>query len=388
MKNLITLTLLTIFLLGCFATTDKRIVEKAKKEEVPAGARAGSTLSKADFDRYYKVSESFYDLYLKPSGFNGAMLVAKNGQIVFEKYAGFKHLEERDSIDMNTTFHLASVSKTFTGMAICKLWEDGKLDINNEVSVYLEGFNYPGVTVKTLLNHRSGLPNYVHVMEEKGWDKKTMISNQDVLQFMITRKKDLMVGKPDRAFSYCNTNYALLALIIEKVSGKAYKDYLKESFFTPLQMDNSFVFLPEMESTVLPSYNWRRQKEPFTYLDAVYGDKNVYSTPRDMLRWDIGLSSGKLFKPETLEAAYTGYSKEKPGVKNYGLGWRMYEYPNNKKIIYHNGWWHGNNTVFTRLIQDSATVIILGNKYNRRIYDAKKLFTAFGNYDGNTPGED
>jgi len=388
MKNLITLTLLTIFLLGCFATTDKRIVEKAQKEEVPAGARLGSTLSKADFDRYYKVSESFYDLYLKPSGFNGAMLVAKNGQIVFEKYAGFKHLEERDSIDMNTTFHLASVSKTFTGMAICKLWEDGKLDINNEVSVYLEGFNYPGVTVKTLLNHRSGLPNYVHVMEEKGWDKKTMITNQDVLQFMITKKKDLMVGKPDRGFSYCNTNYALLALIIEKVSGKAYKDYLKESFFTPLQMDNSFVFLPEMESTVMPSYNWRRQKEPFTYLDGVYGDKNVYSTPRDMLRWDIGLSSGKLFKPETLEAAYTGYSNEKPGVKNYGLGWRMYNYPNNKKIIYHNGWWHGNNTVFTRLIQDSATVIILGNKYNRRIYDAKKLFTAFGNYDGNTSGED
>jgi len=388
MKNLITLTLLTIFLLGCFATTDKRIVEKAQKEEVPAGARLGSTLSKADFDRYYKVSESFYDLYLKPSGFNGAMLVAKNGQIVFEKYAGFKHLEERDSIDMNTTFHLASVSKTFTGMAICKLWEDGKLDINNEVSVYLEGFNYPGVTVKTLLNHRSGLPNYVHVMEEKGWNKKTMITNQDVLQFMITKKKDLMVGKPDRGFSYCNTNYALLALIIEKVSGKAYKDYLKESFFTPLQMDNSFVFLPEMESTVMPSYNWRRQKEPFTYLDGVYGDKNVYSTPRDMLRWDIGLSSGKLFKPETLEAAYTGYSNEKPGVKNYGLGWRMYNYPNNKKIIYHNGWWHGNNTVFTRLIQDSATVIILGNKYNRRIYDAKKLFTAFGNYDGNTSGED
>ena len=249
MKNLITLTLLTIFLLGCFATTDKRIVEKAQKEEVPAGARLGSTLSKADFDRYYKVSESFYDLYLKPSGFNGAMLVAKNGQIVFEKYAGFKHLEERDSIDMNTTFHLASVSKTFTGMAICKLWEDGKLDINNEVSVYLEGFNYPGVTVKTLLNHRSGLPNYVHVMEEKGWDKKTMITNQDVLQFMITKKKDLMVGKPDRGFSYCNTNYALLALIIEKVSGKAYKDYLKESFFTPLQMDNSFVFLPESMSS-------------------------------------------------------------------------------------------------------------------------------------------
>ena len=388
MKNLITVTLLISFLCGCFATTDKRITENAKKEEVPAEARLASTLSKADFDRYYKVSVSFFDLYLKPSGFNGAMLVAKNGQIVFEKYAGFKHLDEKDSIDMNTPFHLASISKTFTGMAVVKLWEEGKLDINNEVSTYLEGFNYPGVTVKTLLNHRSGLPNYVHVMEEKGWDTKVMATNQDVLQFLITRKNDLLVGKPDRGFAYCNTNYALLALIIEKVSGKPYKDYLKETFFGPLQMENTFIFSPEMESTVVPSYNWRKQKEPFTFLDGVYGDKNVYSTPRDMLKWDIGLSSGHLFKPETLEAVYTGYSNEKPAVRNYGLGWRLYLYPNQKKIIYHNGWWHGNNTVFTRLIQDSATVIILGNKYNRRIYDAKRLFTAFGNYEGNTAGEE
>lgn len=390
MKNLIPITLLVSFILlySCFATTDKRLLENAKKEVVPPSARIGSTLSKSEFDRYYKVSESFFDLYLKPSGFNGAMLVAKNGQIVFEKYAGFKHLNERDSIDQNTTFHLASISKTFTGMAVLKLWEDGKLDINNEVSTYLTGFNYPGVTVKTLLNHRSGLPNYVHIMEEKGWDTKILVTNQDVLQFLITRKNDLLVGKPDHGFSYCNTNYALLALIIEKVSGKPYKDYLKETFFAPLQMENTFVYTPEMEATVVPSYNWRRQKEPFTFLDAVYGDKNIYSTPRDMLKWDIGLSSGLLFKPATLEAAYTGYSNEKPGVKNYGLGWRLYLYPDQKKIIYHNGWWHGNNTVFTRLVQDSATVIILGNKYNRRIYDAKKLFTAFGNYEGNTAGED
>jgi CubicO group peptidase (beta-lactamase class C family) len=388
MKNLIPLTLLAIFLHGCYATTDKRILKEAANEEVPAAARLASTLSKSDFDKYYKVSESFFDLYLKPSGFNGAMLVAKNGQIVFEKYAGFKHLEERDSIDMNTPFHLASISKTFTGMAVCKLWEDGKLDINDEVSKYLQGFNYPGVTIKSMLSHRSGLPNYVHVMEEKGWDKKKMATNEDVLQFLISRKMDLMVGTPNRAFSYCNTNFALLALIIEKVSGMKYNEYLKTTFFQPLKMENTFVFTPELENSVLPSYNWRRQKEAFTFLDGVYGDKNIYSTPRDMLKWDIGLTYGNLFKPSTLEAAYTGYSNEKPGVRNYGLGWRLYLYPNEKKIIYHNGWWHGNNTVFTRLIQDSATVIILGNKYNRRIYDAKKLFTAFGNYDGNTAGED
>jgi hypothetical protein len=94
-----------------------------------------------------------------------------------------------------------------------------------------------------------------------------------------------------------------------------------------------------------------------------------------------------LFQKETLDAAYTGYSNEKPGVKNYGLGWRLYIYPDNRKIIYHNGWWHGNNAVFTRLVDDSATVIILGNKFNKRIYDAKKLYTAFGAYNAQ-PGED
>lgn len=370
-----------MLLVGCFATTDKRIVDNAQKGSAPAGLVETSSLSKADIEKYYNVTQSFYDLYLKPSGFNGAMLVAKNGQVVFEKYCGFKHLNsQKDSIDANTSFHLASVSKTFTGMAVLKLWEEGKLDINNEVSAYLAGFNYPGVTVKTLLNHRSGLPNYVHVMEEKGWDRKVPVTNEDVLNFLVTRKDELMVGRPDRSFTYCNTNYALLALIIEKVSGKKYGDYLKETFFTPLGMENTFVFQPGMETSVLPSYNWRNQPEAFTYLDQVYGDKNIYSTPRDMLKWDIGLTYGKLFKQSTLDSAYTGYSNEKPGVKNYGLGWRLYLYPDNRKIVYHNGWWHGNNTVFTRLVQDSATVIILGNKYNRRIYDAKKLYTAFGTY--------
>jgi CubicO group peptidase (beta-lactamase class C family) len=388
MKNLVIYSLIILFLQGCFATSDKKIVDKARKSGVPEGVGVTSSLSKADFDKYYKVSESFYDLYLKPSGFNGAMLVAKNGQVVFEKYAGFKTFENKDSLDLNTPFHLASVSKTFTGMAVCKLWEDGKLNIDDEASMYLDSFNYPGITVKTLLNHRSGLPNYVHVMEEKGWDSDHGVTNKDVLNFLIQNKRKLSVGRPDRNFTYCNTNYALLALIIEKASGMSYNDYLRKTFFDPIGMTNTFVFSPELKESVLPSYNWRQQREPFTYLDIVYGDKNIYSTARDLLKWDIALTTGNIFKPETLAAAFSGYSFEKKGVKNYGLGWRLYLYPDNRKIVYHNGWWHGNNTVFTRLVDDSATVIILGNKYNRRIYDARKLFTAFGNYDNSMAGDE
>lgn len=205
-----------------------------------------------------------------------------------------------------------------------------------------------------------------------------MATNRDVLNFLIINKKQLNTLPPNRSFEYCNTNYALLALIIENMTDIPFKDYLEDTFFIPLGMKNTFVFTPDMKDKVLPSYNWKRQKEPYTFLDGVYGDKNIYSTPRDLFKWDLALTYSHLFKPEILESAFKGYSFEKRGVKNYGLGWRLYLYPD-KKIIYHNGWWHGNNTVFARLVDDSATVIVLGNKYNRKIYDAKKLYASFGN---------
>lgn len=371
-------SLLLIFSPGCYFSTIKKnkpAVTVAKDSIVHKAA-----MSKAEFQRYYEASAQFYENTLERSRFSGEFLVAKKGEIIFEKYAGYSNYSTKDSLKASSALHLASVSKTFTAMGVLKLWEEGKLNINDEVSVYLHGFPYEGVTVKTLLNHRSGLPNYVHVMEQLGWDRKKIIYNADVLQFLISNKDQLQIGRPDRSFHYCNTNYALLALIIEKVSGMPYPQFMYERFFGPLGMTNSYVFTMSDSARALPSYNYKNQREAFTYLDAVYGDKNIYSTVRDLLKWETALSYGNLFKPSTLDSAYSGYSYEKKGIKNYGLGWRMLEYPNNEKIIYHNGWWHGNNTVFARIIQDSATVIILGNRYNRNIYQAKKLFPAFGNY--------
>lgn len=383
MKTFSLIHIVICFLLsGCYYTTiDKNKRQKDLASIDTATVKVDSSISKAEFARYYTAAAEFYENVLEKSHFSGEFLVAKKGEIIFEKYAGYAHLGLKDSLSENSALHLASVSKTFTAMATLKLWEEGKLQINDEVSNYLTGFPYKGVTIKTLLNHRSGLPNYVHVMEQLGWNKKNIVTNQDVLDFLISKRKNLQVGAPDRSFHYCNTNYALLALIIEKVSGIPYPQFIYENFFGPLGMTNSYVFTMSDSARSLPSYNWKNKQEAFTFLDAVYGDKNIYSTVRDLLKWETALTYGNMFKPATLDSAYTGYSNEKKGIKNYGLGWRMLEYPNNDKIIFHNGWWHGNNTVFARLIQDSATVIILGNKYNRNIYQAKKLFTAFGDYE-------
>jgi len=333
-----------------------------------------------DEKKVSKASEHFYDEFLNTTNFNGAILVAKNGRIVFEQYRGMTEISTGVPIDSTISFHLASVSKTFTAMAILKLWEKNLLQIDSPAVNYIPKLPYPKITIKNLLSHRSGLPNYVHFVETLKWNSNTNLTNKDLLELIINNKEKIKVGKNDSYFEYSNTNYALLALIIEEVSKETYASFLQKTFFDPIGMKNTFVFNMEMKETVLPSYKFNNRKEQFTFLDAVYGDKNVYSTARDMLKWDLAINDGIMFKKSTLEAAFQGYSYEKKGFKNYGLGWRLYELPSGKKIIYHNGWWHGNNTVFSKFPADSITIIVLGNKFNKSIYQAKKIIGIFEGY--------
>lgn len=370
---------LSVLLLSCGNTTVNKtpITVDSTALFLPAPGK----ISQSEEEFLKAGCERWYDSVLLRSGFNGGMIVAKKGNVVFEAYHGTGHWNSNDTVTATTPFHIASVSKTFTAMAVLKFWQDGKLNIDDELSKYFPEFNYPGVTIRSLLNHRSGLPNYVYFMETLGWDKKTYIKNADVLNYLVTRKAEITnIASPNTHFTYCNTNYALLALLLEKISGTKFPVLLQQIFFTPLQMKNTFVFDTAMIQKVNPSYDWRGRIMAYNFLDAVYGDKNVYTTPRDLLNWDRALSSGKLFSEKTLEAAFTPYSNEKPGIRNYGLGWRMNVYPSGKKMIYHNGWWHGNNAAFIRLIQDSATIIVVGNKFNKGIYHAKDMANLFSHY--------
>jgi len=349
-----------------------------------------AAISKEKLQHYNNACDHFFDsLLLRHGAFNGGILVAKDGNIVYERYAGFANPASRkDSLGINSAFHLASVSKTFTAMAILKLWEQGRLSIEDSLGKYFPNFPYKDITVKMLLSHRSGLPNYVHYLELNGWDKRKMVNNVDVLTSLYMMKPPLEFPS-GRHFSYCNTNYALLALIIEKVTGHSYADFLNQTFFTPLQMRDSYVFSLKDTARSMLSYQFNNRPYRMEFLDAVYGDKNVYSTPRDMLKWDQALYSGGLFKQATLDSAFAGYSFEKEGKRNYGLGWRMTFLDNGKKLLYHNGWWHGNNAAFIRLTDEKATIIVLGNKFNRRIYASKHAADIFGNYlqNGNTGEE-
>ena len=366
---------------GCSSKkNDPKNVKEQNKNQTYNIPQA-SVLAVEERQRIRVKSEIFFASLLDGSGFNGGMIVAKGGNIVFEKYKGFINIDGKDSINSSTSLHIASVSKTFTAMAVLKLQEQGKLNIEDPVTKYFPNFNYEAVTIKTLLNHRSGLPNYLYFMEKVGWITDSIIQNKDVLNWLIERKgfiKD--IGKAETRFNYCNTNYALLALIIEKVSGQTYPHFMQENIFDPLGMKNTFVHFKGDNKIRSKSFDWRGREIPDNYLDAVYGDKNIYSTPRDLLIWDRALSDTQFLKAKSLALAYTPYSNERPGIKNYGLGWRMNVYDDGKKIIFHNGWWHGNNAAFIRVLKDDATIILISNRYASAVYKAKNLVNIFDRY--------
>lgn len=335
----------------------------------------------AEMQRIQNACEEWFNKSLSGTVFNGGVLVAQKGNILFEKYRGTLHVGATDAISSSSEFHIASVSKTFTAMAVLKLYQEGKLQLDEEFSHYFPEFNYAGVTIRCLLSHRSGLPNYVYFFEKLGWPQNQFVSNKDVLDYLINRKAELAdIAPACTRFSYCNTNYALLALLIEKISGMSYPRYMKLNFFDPLSMNNTFVLTRKDSAKATPSYDWRGSNIPLNYLDFVYGDKNIFSTARDLLKWDRFLSSGLLFTKETLREAYMPYSNEHPGIKNYGLGWRMNIYDNGKKIIFHNGWWHGNNAAFIRLLDEDVTIIALNNRFTRATYHVNQLANLFSGY--------
>lgn len=326
--------------------------------------------------------DSFYKKTWPNNSMNGGILVAKNGQIIYEKYEGFANLRDKTPITADTPIHIASVSKVLTATAILKLANANRIGLDQKVTHYLKEFPYPEVTVRMLLCHRSGMRNYAYFTDRDKniWDRRNTLTNQDILTIMRT-KNIALEHKTGTRFAYCNTNYAMLALIIEKVSKMSYRKAMAEMIFKPLQMRNSFVLdFDNDKKKVAPSYKANRVEIGIDYLDKVYGDKNIYSTPRDLLKFERALHSPSFLEPQLLAQIYVGYSNERKGTKNYGLGIRMINWENGKNFYFHNGWWHGFTSSFITLKDENVTIIALSNKMNKNTYAVRKLASLFGDY--------
>jgi CubicO group peptidase (beta-lactamase class C family) len=312
---------------------------------------------------------------------NMSFLVAKNGQIIYEKYDGYADKGNNILNSPETPLHIASVTKVLTAAAILKLIDAKKISLDQKVTTLFEGFPYPDITIRTLLNHRSGLKKYNYVCDDKAiWGRDKTLTNNDILVIFTTKNIPLDY-KTDTHFSYNNTNYVFLALIIEKVTGMRYSKAMKQIIFDPLDMKNSYVLdETSAKDAGTPSYKWNYQKYPFDFLDAVYGDKNIYSTPRDLLKFDLARNAPHFLSKKLTQEMYKGYSYESRGIKNYGLGIRMREWETGQTLYYHNGWWHGNTSSYINLKKENAVIIALSNKFTRKTFQMKRLSALFGDY--------
>ena len=323
------------------------------------------------YEPYAAKIDKYFAKKHKRTQFYGNVLFAEKGRVIFEKAYGYKKRKNSPEVTLDNTFQIASVTKVFTAVAILMLHEQGVINIDDSVTKYIPELPYDNYNIKIshLLSHTSGLGKYTHFCDNPDsiWaDKDCSITNEDVIKIMDKIEPPLS-KTPGKRFYYANTNFILLASIIERVTGIKYHDFIAKTIFVPLGMESTRSYFRENDAELVnpvKGYESNFREAINIYLNGCEGDKGIYTTVHDMLKFDQALYSEKLLKMETLELAFIGSSKPKKWKhnSNYGYGFRMLEMPKTKeKIAYHNGWWRGFRAYFIRRIDKKQTIIILSN---------------------------
>ena len=307
---------------------------------------------------------------LSQAGLNGVVLYAEQGQVIYEKAFGFRDLSKRkkDSLRIDDAFQLSSDSKMFTAEAIMLLKAEGKLDYDDDVRKYIPELPYEGITIRQLLTHRSGLPRY-DAMADRHWPNRRKPFSNEAMIKMLAEKTPKPYNNPDAVYFYNNINYALLASVVERVSGMHFEDFMRERIFEPLGMEHSFIYSMRDDTAVsvyMPVevhghevYKKGPVKEQNYYLNGVMGDKIMFSTVEDLWKFNQALDA-HLLLPDSLQAeAFMPGSPKWKNNENYGFGWRMTtEHPD---MYFHYGWWRGYRSAIIRDVRHRRFLAILGN---------------------------
>mgnify|MGYP004701688677 CR=1 FL=1 len=296
--------------------------------------------------------------------FNGQILIARNGNILFNRTFGYSDFRNAIPVTHNTQFQLASITKTFTATAVLLLHQQGILHIDSLVTAYIPEFPYNNITVRNLLNHTSGVQNYMWVME-RYWNQGRLANNEDMLRTFIRLRRPLDFS-PGTRFAYSNTGYAFLATIIERVSGQRFPEFMEQHIFAPLQMHNTLVLDPIRggipANRAMGFRTTRSGKAVFSQSphDGVMGDKGIFSTAADLYKWDRAIASNQLLSGQFWNSAFDRAVLANQNTIEYGMGWRIQNFLD-QRIIHHPGRWSGFRTSFKRFIDSDATLIILAN---------------------------
>ena len=327
-----------------------------------------------------KKIDSFFSTRYRLGAFSGCVLYSSHDTIYYKNAFGLADRRHKDTLTINSKFQLASVSKVFTAFGIMLLEKEGKLSFQDSVRKFFPEFPYENITIHQLLTHRSGLPNYMYAADEYWLDNTNpTIDNCGMVDLLIAHEPQKYYS-PGKRYNYNNTNYALLASIIQEVSKTSYTKFLSKNIFIPLGMINTTVYnksrSEENNEPVSGYISWSR-KARNTYLNGVVGDKGIYSTVEDMNKFSRAIFENYFFTQDEMDIAYQLYSKELYRNDNYGYGWRINELPDSSKIVYHFGWWKGFRSYFIRSLKDEKTIIVLSNNSRTGKISSNSLMNLF-----------
>lgn len=315
--------------------------------------------------------------------FNGNVLIAEKGKVLYQKSFGLSNERTLEKLNENSIFELASVSKQFTAMGIVLLKEQGKLNYDDEIAKYLPELSfYEKMTVRHLLNHTSGLPDYMGIMDSV-FDKSKIATNDDIIR-IFAELQPLVAFELNEQWEYSNTGYALLASIIERASGMSYADYLNESIFSPLGMTNTFVYTRRYAPKDIANYAYGymysdslqkyllpeeiKDTEFVVWMDGIVGDGTVNSTAGDLLKWDQALYTNQLISAESKMEVFTSSEVNDKTKTEYGFGWFIEDNAVYGNIVNHSGGWPGYITFIDRHVENDKTIILLLNHFNEKVY--------------------
>ncbi|MBI5538901.1 MAG: serine hydrolase [Bacteroidia bacterium] len=326
--------------------------------------------------------EFFNDLFQQQI-FSGVVLVSKKGTVIYKKAYGLANRKLHTELTDDYVFQIGSASKQFTSVAILILIQQGKISLDDSIQKFFPLFPYKNIFIRTLLTHRSGLPNYMYFCDNLVSDKFKLLTNKDVVNIMCNNFPEKYY-KSDKGYHYCNTNYALLAAIVEEVSGLSFEQFVHNNIFNKIGMNHSF-FYSEIENynnlNIATGYLSPKYEAGFFYLNGVTGDKGIFTTVDDLYKWDLALYSDSLVNKEILQQAFQPQTKTRRSNIYYGFGWKMYFLEDSTQVLFHSGWWQGFQSVIMRLPKDSSSVIIIKNKKTAHPVDQRKMIDIL--YPGN-----
>lgn len=306
-------------------------------------------------------------------GFSGVVMWAKNGNVWEREVSGMRDFAKAIPLKEDDIFELASVSKQFTAMIIMMLKEKGMLQYDDRVDQYLS-IPYRGITIRHLLTHTSGLPDYQEIMD-RYWDKNKVAGNNDILSY-LNQYAPPMLFTPGEKYAYSNTGYVLLASIAEKVSGKDFIALCRTWIFHPLNMTDTDIRNAEEKRKMerfAKGHRWVASQKRYLHADSFpasnytiwlgnrKGPGRISATAADLLKWDQALYTEKLVSKATLAEAFRPMILNNGEESPYGFGWDISTHATLGKIVGHNGDNPGYKTQILRCITQNITIVLLCN---------------------------